>query len=400
MKQELVEHKGKPKEATLLIMVGLSPQIVTETIYAHYQQKKIQFTKVIIITTPAGKQAVVDHLLDHQGGRGKLSQLVTDYSLKPIELLDKDILLIEDQYEQVIDDAQTSQQLTSVADYLLELVRGLTEDEQPTLCVSLAGGRKTMTFYLGYAVSLFARQQDSLCHVFVDSEYESSEFFYPTPYSNPIFTANGSIDAAKASVRLTNVPFIRQRDGMPKLLLQGESSFSDCIELANTINQPVMLEVDIAKLTLVCSGVDISLSKANFVFYLMMLEDMLDINEGFECPAREKPCQILAISYLQVMLKVNGLQDNQGDLHSLIASASRIEGLSSAQLNGLENGMKATFFHDRKNQISSYLFNFLPKTVAEHYDFDILSCREKDGSNKKVSKYGIKLPRESVRFII
>ncbi len=396
---EVDSMEADSDNATLLIMVGLSPQIITETIYAHYQQTGKQFTKVIVITTPAGKQAVVQHLFDHPGGVGKLNQLVADYSLKAIELTEQDILLIEDQNEQVIDDAKTSQDLTGVADYLLELVRGLTEDDKPPLYVSLAGGRKTMTFYLGYAVSLFARAQDSLCHVFVDRAYESNEFFYPTPYPKPIFTAAGSIDAAKASVLLTDVPFIRQREGMPKLLLNGESTFADCIELANTINQPVMLQVDTKNQILICSGVDIRLSKANFVFYLMMLDDMLDINEGFECPSKDQPCQILAISFLQAMLRIHGISYRSGELTELISLASRIDGLSEALLSGLKSGMKAQFFNDRKNQIANTLLNFLPKSVAEHYDFDTLSCRQKDGAKKRVSKYGIKLPQESVVYI-
>ena len=51
-----------------------------------------------------------------------------------------------------------------------------------SLHVSIAGGRKTMGFYVGYALSLFARDQDRLSHVLVPPSLESrQDFFYPPP---------------------------------------------------------------------------------------------------------------------------------------------------------------------------------------------------------------------------
>ncbi|MBF4102237.1 hypothetical protein INT80_01850 [Gallibacterium anatis] len=43
--------------------------------------------------------------------------------------------------------------------------------------VSIAGGRKTMGFFAGYALSLYGRAQDSLSHVLVSAEYEAIQNF-------------------------------------------------------------------------------------------------------------------------------------------------------------------------------------------------------------------------------
>lgn len=46
---------------------------------------------------------------------------------------------------------------------------------------SLAGGRKTMSYYLGQAMNLFGRKQDRLSHVLLKPEYEYQvgNFYYP-----------------------------------------------------------------------------------------------------------------------------------------------------------------------------------------------------------------------------
>jgi CRISPR-associated protein (TIGR02584 family) len=64
-------------------------------------------------------------------------------------------------------------------------VRELTADPDCAIHASIAGGRKTMGFYLGYALSLFGRPQDRLSHVLVSSPFESNQnFFYPLPCRN------------------------------------------------------------------------------------------------------------------------------------------------------------------------------------------------------------------------
>jgi CRISPR-associated protein (TIGR02584 family) len=48
------------------------------------------------------------------------------------------------------------------------------------LHVSIAGGRKSMGFFAGYAFSLFGRTQDRLSHVLVNDPFESfPDFYFP-----------------------------------------------------------------------------------------------------------------------------------------------------------------------------------------------------------------------------
>ena len=61
----------------------------------------------------------------------------------------------------------------------MTVVRDRTQASQGSLHAS--GGRKTMTFTIGYAMSLFGRAQDSLSHVLVSGGYENIPgFWFPT----------------------------------------------------------------------------------------------------------------------------------------------------------------------------------------------------------------------------
>jgi hypothetical protein len=94
--------------------------------------------------------------------------------------------------------------------------------------VSIAGGRKTTGYYLGYALSLFSRAQDRLSHVLVGEPFESSwNFFYLTPYSRVIEVAGNKLaDTAQAQVTLALIPFVSLRTELPQALHDGRAGFA------------------------------------------------------------------------------------------------------------------------------------------------------------------------------
>ena len=52
-----------------------------------------------------------------------------------------------------LDDIVTPKQNEAAADYITDIVNNLTRDEDSAIHVSIAGGHKTMGYYLGYALS-------------------------------------------------------------------------------------------------------------------------------------------------------------------------------------------------------------------------------------------------------
>lgn len=99
------------------------------------------------------------------------------------------------------------------ADQIVRFIYDLCADEQTELHVSIAGGRKSMGFYIGYALSLFGTRQ-ALTRIGGGGLRANREFFYPPKHSTPLNTERfGMRDAAKAQVMLADIPFVRMREG-------------------------------------------------------------------------------------------------------------------------------------------------------------------------------------------
>jgi CRISPR-associated protein NE0113 (Cas_NE0113) len=153
-------------------------------------------------------------------------------------------------------------------------VREITADQNSSLHVSIAGGRKTMGFYLGYALSLFGRAQDRLSHVLVSPQFETlPEFFYPSPHSRVVLNQTGQrLDAKDAEVHLGNIPFVRLREGLPESLLEGGASFSKAVAEAQKALPPLSLRLEPATQTVIAGGQPLVLEPIQFALYWMMAE--------------------------------------------------------------------------------------------------------------------------------
>ncbi|MDF1589034.1 MAG: CRISPR-associated ring nuclease Csm6 [Gammaproteobacteria bacterium] len=225
----------------LLAVSGMSPQIITETLYALIKDKNWLPDAIWLITTRIGKENAMQHLLE---GPRHFNQLMDDLQItQPIRFTEDQIILIEDAQGHELSDLRTPQDNEAAADTICAAIQQLTADDDTELHVSLAGGRKTMGFYAGYALSLFGRSQDCLSHVLVSEHYESHpDFFYPTPHSRLIKTRDGrSIDSRDARVWLAEIPFVRLRNRLPETLLKGTHSFSETVRLARQATENIRL---------------------------------------------------------------------------------------------------------------------------------------------------------------
>jgi CRISPR-associated protein (TIGR02584 family) len=263
----------------LLAVSGMSPQIVTETVYGlAVNQADPPFvpTDIYLITTQSGAKEARLQLLHAE--TGKFNRLCQDYELPDIRFPEANILVIEDDLGHPLDDIKTPEQNEAAADFITNVVKELTGDDNAALHVSIAGGRKTMGYYVGYALSLFGRSQDRLSHVLVTDRYESlKDFFYPTPQSHVIEDRdNWSLDTKEAEVILAEIPFVRLRGGLPLHLLDGRSSFSESIRLARLVESEPELVIDIKNLCFWVADVKILLTGVNFVFYLWLLNRSLN----------------------------------------------------------------------------------------------------------------------------
>lgn len=258
----------------LLAVTGLSPQIVTETLYALAVRAKPAWvpTEIHLITTARGAQEAERTLLSSDPGW--FHRLGADYRLPAIAFGHDDIHVLTGPRGAPLDDIIAEADNAAVADFITEQVRILTADAEASLHVSIAGGRKTMGFYLGYALSLFGRAQDRLSHVLISPPYEQfPEFFYPSPHTRFVRDRDGrTLDAQKARVYLGDIPFVRLRDGLPERILAGRVRFSEAVAEAQKALPPLTLHLDPATRTVTAGGESFVLKPAQFAFYWMMSE--------------------------------------------------------------------------------------------------------------------------------
>jgi CRISPR-associated protein (TIGR02584 family) len=277
----------------LLAVTGLTPQIVTETLYALAVAGAPTWipTEIRLITTRTGEEKARQSLLSFpppQLGEGRegrwFHRLREDYRLPEMEFGEASIRVITGPDGEALDDILTDAHNSAVADFITEQVRQITADPQATLHVSIAGGRKTMGFYIGYALSLFGRPQDRLSHVLVSPTFESlPDFFYPAPQSRMIRDRNGqALDAKDAKVSLGDIPFVRLRDRLPKRLLEGGARFSEAVAEAQKAMPPLSLRLDPAIQTVVAGGEPFTLEPIHFALYWMLAERCQGARGGIE----------------------------------------------------------------------------------------------------------------------
>lgn len=258
----------------LLACTGLSPQIVTETLYALAVKANEPFvpTEVVLLTTKEGRERARLSLLS--ADPGWFHRMLADYRLPPIAFDDSRIRVLTDAQGRELEDIRSKEDNEQVADFILETVRELTADPNCALHASIAGGRKTMGFYLGYALSLYGRPQDRLSHVLVSEPYESSwDFFYPTPYERIIQTRNDKLANCKdAEVTLADIPFVRLREGLPPRLHTGMARLSEVVAAANRALLPPRLIIDLKAQRVWADEIALDLSPTALVVLLWLAE--------------------------------------------------------------------------------------------------------------------------------
>lgn len=252
----------------LLCVSGLSPQIVTETLYALTCAGEPRFvpTEIHLLTTADGAERARLTLLSEEPGWFR--RLRQAYGLPEIRFTLDTIHILHAADGRPLNDIREVADNEAIADAITAQVRELTADPDCAIHASIAGGRKTMGFYLGYALSLFGRPQDRLSHVLVSSPFESNtDFFYPTPQERVIYTREEQpLDASKAKVMLADIPFVRLRDGLQEALLEPGASFSAVVARAQRNLAAPSLTLDVATCRVQCGETVLRLTPISFAW--------------------------------------------------------------------------------------------------------------------------------------
>lgn len=333
----------------LLCVSGMSPQILTETLYALlHQETPFIPTEIHLLSTVEGAEQARLNLLQ---GNVHFHRFCDEYGLSKAVFDESRISVITDDQQRPLADITTPRDNEWAADCITRKVNDLTRDEESALHVSMAGGRKTMGYYAGYALSLFGRNQDRLSHVLVSAGYENlTDFYYPTRQSYTIYNRDKkAMDASKARVMLAEIPFVRLRQGLSEALLAGNTSFLSAVREAQRAEEPAELVVDVANRVLVCNGITVRLSPIQFAFYLWIL--------NADVPVKGIPKESKDFKELRNTSYASALMTQFVELFGDSKDSTR-------SADALEHGMEQDYFSYNRSGINAALTNALGKKMA------------------------------------
>ena len=230
------KEKPAPGGATLIAVVGISPAILTETVWALAQgdQKSppVIPDEVVAITTLKGQEYIQKQLQTPSpefGGR-TVWQALREALLGPAAFHDERLALrvtVIDHFDPAtggtpkLADIRDRDHNLAAAEFILRQVRHHSDNKDRRLIASLAGGRKTMGALLHAAFSHLARPQDRLTHILVDEPFDGGLqplFFYPEQPTQTLTARDGKpYQARDAKLEMADVPFAPLRLRFPDI---------------------------------------------------------------------------------------------------------------------------------------------------------------------------------------
>jgi CRISPR-associated protein (TIGR02584 family) len=365
----------------LLAVTGLTPQVVTETLYALWQRDPaLTPAEVHLITTRRGAEHARLNLLSP--AIGWLERLRREYALPAIQFPAEHIHVIPGADGTGLEDIRTPDDNVRAADFITSWVRRFTDDADSALHVSIAGGRKSMGYFVGYALSLFGRPQDRLSHVLVSAPFENHpDFYYPSRRERPIHIDQGgkkvAYDCRTAQVDLAWIPFVRLGAAQHRPLVEGQARFSDCVTAIQETLSERELIIDLAAKRLRAGGRTIHLPPTELAFLSWFAR---------RAQAGQPP--------------LPGLTDKDQAAHGLAyrdqfkAELARIdplldeEGKTLSALS-LRDGMLRGYFNTKNSKLNRLLKKQLGALAARPY----LVLQETDGAG-----YALALPPEAIHY--
>jgi CRISPR-associated protein (TIGR02584 family) len=335
-----------PESRHLLIaLLGRTPQVLTETLYALCVDQSIPISEVWAISTAEGMNAALDKLLVPQHGR--FYQLQRDYPAQcgPVRFSAEQILVAQDGLLPLAD-IRNRRDSETFLELILRVLWEKTGDAHTAVHCSLAGGRKTMSTYMALVMQMLGREQDKLYHVLLtppEAEHHE-EFYYPAPVSQILPLADGStFDSAEVKVELVEIPYVRLRERLPVEVLERRASFAELLqwtqaEIAALPRAP-MLQLFPKRRLLRIGGREIELPPIEFCLYWHFAERSQGripsipreaYEQYFEKP--EGSAFLRTASVKELMVKYRALGGAAGMLKRFEDSLQRDKGLTLERL--------------------------------------------------------------------
>jgi CRISPR-associated protein (TIGR02584 family) len=373
--QEIIKQPHHYPHRILLLVMGMTPQIVTETLYTLAVATAEPYipTEIHLITPADGAKSATIALLGVGKEKGKFHQFCDDYDFNDIQFTKDNIHIIEGN-SHFTSDSQATKHNKIASSFITEKIRQFSQREESALHVSLAGGRKTMSYYTGYALSLYGRMQDKLSHVLVDASFQNNkDFFYPRPNAEMLAVNNIYYNTDDAMIILADIPYVRMRYNIPESLLAGKVGFQETINVLQASMEPPNLQLKPSSKEIICSHISLKLSASEYAFYHWMCQRKLNNQTAFNPVADEFMSDFLKI-YARFVKKDGGMYQ-------------RAEHVA----NDKDAKAQKDWFWGKRSKLNSKLTQKLGKRLAQAYLIE-------NSGEKGESRYQIAIEKQAINI--
>ena len=256
----------------LLVLCGRTPAVVTETVWALVERGDLP-DEIIVLTTETGREDLIKALFE-QGiwlrlrnrlnpPAAKLRFGNSQYHIR---------LVAQPSRQRDSADIRQADEASEFGDFVLNVLREYTENQDTRVVFSVAGGRKSMTAVALQCMSLLARPRDRACHVLVPAPFDAPRldpaFYFPTDTEH--VCGEKTVSGADVTVTLHDIPFIRCRDVFRREYARLPGTFRDTVLLANRTLQMPRVTLIPARLSCQVGGSDIRLGITEYAFFWML----------------------------------------------------------------------------------------------------------------------------------
>ena len=372
-------------KSILLAVTGLSPQVITETLYALHQHVR-KVDAVHVITTRQGKEKIYAELFS--GGKGHYFRYLEEYGIKrnAIDFDHRNIHVIMDENGREIPDIASEEDNERLLDKCLELTFRFTRDPDKAVFFSVAGGRKTMSSCLTLAAQMYARPQDRLYHVLVSPEFESNrDFYYPPKDSRRIELKDRKgqpmfKETRFAEINLIHIPFVSIRDRLSSDMLK-EPRDPATLMLSLIKEEALRLTVNLITGKIAYKTLELDLMPAHMALYAFFALQKKD------CRKESKTCRGCA----ECFLDIRGIYEKQEEIKEIYARVCGTRPVAEMSTSGIIK-LSAENFNMYKGKIKQkILTRFGPYALK---DLEISSLGKRPNT-----RYGIKMDKSKIEIV-
>jgi len=372
-------------KSILLAVTGLSPQVITETLYALHQSNRTVHT-IHVITTRNGKEKIFAELLS--GGSGPYYQYLEEYGIgaATIDFGHRNIHVITDDHGNEIPDVGNESDNEHLLKKCLELTFHFTKDPETAVFFSVAGGRKTMSSCLTLAAQMYGRSRDRLYHVLVSPEFESNRnFYYPPGTSKTIELRDQQgqpyfKETRYAKVNLIHIPFVSIREQLsPDMLKKPKDPGTLMLSLVK--EEQSRLCVNLVSKKIIYKNIEFDLMPARLALYAFFAMQKKNCTKDADTCGECTDC----------FMDMQSIYDHQEQITGLYRKVSDTRPLDEMSDTGIIN-LSGENFMMYKGKIKSDLTHRFGSYALK--DLEIASV-----GTKPNTRYGIMMDKSKIEIV-